>query len=199
MPMNTDPTKPDVRFAVTISDSQAYAGDMTRYRHFTARAYVLGVDKYGKTGRPEPLSPTDYSVPETAKALDGLVITAQADSDTMRRPGQEWYAWQVSYDRSGGIQLRDAEEILPVLRKIAKRLDKMSADIGRPSSLAQYCTYVARAVTSERQPFMRRVPDGQDYEGHGYRSMDANDLEYHLSSDASEWRKNHGIDADDAS
>ena len=184
--------KADVRFAVTITDS-GYAYDRHTYRHFTASAYVLGTDKYGSTGRPELLSPTDYSVPESARALEGLQITAQADSDSMRRPGDEWYGWEISYDRSR-IKLADAEEILPVLRKISKRMDALTREMGRPASLAQYCTYAVKALTSERQPFMRKVPDSQDYEGTGYRSMDADALSYHLQADATEWRKNHGID-----
>lgn len=184
--------KPDIRFAVTVSDT-GYAYDRHTCRHFAARAYVLGVDKYGSTGRPELLSPTDYSVPRGAKALAGLEITAQADSDSMRRPGDEWYAWTVQYDRHR-IELSDAEEILPVLRKIAKRMERMTAEHGRPATLAQFCSYAVKALTSERSPFMRAVPETQDYEGTGYRSMDTDALSYHLQSDAGEWRKNHGID-----
>ncbi len=183
----------DVRFAVTITDGTRYPGDQTSYRHFTARAYVLGVDKYGSTGRPELLSPTDYSVPSTAKALDGLTVTAQADSDSMKRPGDEWYAWEVSYDRSR-VQLKDAEEILPVLRKIDKRVARLTSELGRPSTLASFCAYVASAITRQTSVFLRRVDAEQDYEGTGYRSMDADALSYHLASDASEWRKDHGID-----
>ncbi len=190
----SEPTapKPDIRFAVTITkDTHDSFGD--GYRHFRATACVLGVDKYGSTGRPELLSPTDYSVPSTAKPLAGLQITAQSDSDSMKRPGDEWYAWQVEYGRHT-VKLADAEEMLPVLRKISKRIDKLTVEMGYPSTLAQFCTYAVKALTSERQPFMRKVPDGQDYEGTGYRSMDANALSYHLQSDAQEWRKNHDID-----
>jgi hypothetical protein len=195
----TDATKPDIRFAVTITDT-GYAYDRQTYRHFAARAYVLGVDKYGSTGRPELLSPTDYSVPESGKvrALAGLEITAQADSDSMRRRGDEWYAWTVAYDRHR-IELKDAEEILPILRKITRRIEALTAEHGRPATLAQFCSYAVKAITGERQPFMRKVPDSQDYEGHGYRSMDTDALSYHLQSDATEWRKNHGIDLDSAS
>lgn len=193
---SNDTTKPDIRFAVTVSDT-GYAYDRTTYRHFTARAYVLGVDKYGSSGRPELLSPTDYSVPESGKtrALAGLQITAQADGDSMKRRGDEWYAWEVSYDRHT-VQLRDAEEILPVLRKIDRTTVKLSAEHGRPVTLAQFCSYAARAITGERSPFMRTVPDSQDYDGTGYRSMDTDALGYHLLSDAAEWRKNHGIDVE---
>ena len=192
---SNDTTKPDVRFAVTISDT-GYAYDRTSYRHFAAAACVLGVDKYGSTQRPELLSPTDYSVPEGARALAGLEITAQADSDSMQLAGDEWYAWQVQYDRHR-IELKDAEEILPVLRKIAKRIERMTSDHGHPATLAQYCSYAVKALTSERQPFMRAVPESQDYEGTGYRSMDTDALSYHLQSDAQEWRKNHGIGGQD--
>ena len=188
--------KPDIRFAVTISDT-GYAYDRQLYRHFAARAYVLGVDKYGSTQQPELLSPDSYSVANgKARMLAGLEITAQSDGDHMRRRGDEWYAWTIAYDRHR-IELRDTEEILPVLRKIAKRMESLTAEHGRPASLAQYCSYAVKALTSERRPFMRKVPESQDYDGTGYRAMDTDALANHLWSDAQEWRKNHGIELED--
>lgn len=156
------------------------------------------MDKYGSTGRPELLTPGGYGIPgDRASALKGLVITAQSDNDHMKRPGDEWYGWEVSYDRFDGIQLADAEEILPVLRKIRKCQDKLNAEFGYPATLAQFCTYAARAVTSERQPFLRYVPADQDYGGSGYRSMDADALARYLQADAQAWRKEHGVKLDD--
>lgn len=191
---DTTTDQPDIRFAVTLTKDERYSGDWTSFRHFRAEAYVLGVDKYGSTGRPELLSPTDYSVPgNSARKFKGLIITAQSDSDKMKLPGNEWYAWEVSYERSG-VKLSDAEEMLPVLRKIARRQEKLNAEFGYPRTLAQFCAYAVKAVTSERQPFLRRVSDDQDWEGHGYRSMDPSALDYHLQADATEWRKNHGVD-----
>jgi hypothetical protein len=183
--------KADIRFAVTITDAPRY--DSTQYRHFRACAYILAADKYSDSHAPELHSPDSYSVDAgPARALAGLQITAQADSDSMKRPGDEWYGWSVEYDRHR-IQLRDAEEILPVLRKVQKRLDKLSGEYGRPATIAQFCTYAVSALTSESRPFMRRVDAEHDYEGTGYRSMDANALACHVQSDASEWRKSHGI------
>jgi hypothetical protein len=190
--------KPDIRFAVTISKDEAYAYDSQRYRHFAARAYVLGVDKYGKSQRPELLDPSDYSVADRdrTRALEGLVITAQSDSDSMKRAGNEWYGQSVKYNRYT-IELRDAEEMLPVLRKIDRTMARLTAEFGYPATLVQFCTYAARALTSHRKPFMRTVPADADYEGHGYRSMDADALGYHLQADAQEWREAHGIKLDD--
>lgn len=187
--------RPDIRFAVTITGDDSYAYSMAQYRHFTARAYILARDKHSDTSAYELHDPDSYSVDTgAARVLAGLQITAQADINSMKRAGDEWYAWGIAYKRTA-VKLRDAEEILPVLRKIAKRIDKLSGELGRPKSLAQFCAYAASAVTAERKPFMRRVgPDASDYEGTGYRSMDANDLASHLWHDAAEWRKNHGID-----
>lgn len=193
----TDSTKvpaPDVRFAVTIADSDGNRYGGTQYRNFAARAYILARDKYSDTHAYELHSPDSYSVEGgKARVLAGLTITAQADDSTMGRPGDEWYAWTVSYDRHR-VELRDAEEILPILRKITKRLDKLTAELGRPATLAQFCAYAASAVTPRTNVFMRAIPASQDYEATGYRSMDADALSYHLQSDAQEWRKNHGID-----
>jgi hypothetical protein len=194
----TPAPKPDIRFAITISKDEAYAYDSQRYRHFQARAYVLGIDKYGKSQRPELLDPSDYSVADRdrTRALAGLVITAQADSDSMKRAGNEWYGQAVKYDRYT-IGLKDAEEMLPVLRKVDRTMRKLSTEFGYPATLVQFCTYAARALTSHRQPFMRAVSADHDWEGHGYRSMDADALGYHLADDATEWRKNNGIELDD--
>lgn len=191
---STDTIKADVRFAVTISESSGNRYGGTQYRNFAARAYILARDKYSSDHAYELHSPDSYSVDAgPARALAGLQITAQADDSTIRRPGDEWYGWEVSYDRSR-VKLADAEEILPVLRKIQKRLDKLTSELGRPATLAQYCAYVASAITARTSVFMRSIPASQDYEATGYRSMDADALSYHLQSDAQEWRKNHGID-----
>jgi hypothetical protein len=192
--------KPDIRFAVTITDSRYNGAGMTQFRHFTARAYILGVDKYGSTGRPELLDPDEYGVPDRdrTRALKGLVVTAQADGDSMKRPDEQWYGWEAGYDRSGTIELRDAEEMQPVLRKIRKQQEKLHAEFGFPRTLALFCTYAARALTAERRPFLRRDPDGRDIEGNGgYRSMDTDALDSFLRTDAREWREAHGIKTDD--
>lgn len=193
----TSKPAPDVRFAVTITgdDGNRYGG--TQYRKFHARAYIWAPDKYSDSHGYELHDPDSYSIEGgKARALKGLQITAQADNDSMKRAGNEWYAWEVSVDRYV-VQLKDAEEILPVLRKIAKRVDALSTELGRPETLAQYCAYAVGAVTRERRPFMHRVTDpARDFEGTGYRAMDANDLAYLLYSDAVEWRKSHGVELD---
>lgn len=193
------PAKPDVRFHVTITDGDSYTGG-TRYRHFAARAYILAPDKYADSTTPVLHDPDAYGIAGThAPELKGLVITAQADSDSMARPGSgsgsgsEWYSWTVAYDRHQ-VTLTDAEQMIPVLRKIKRRMDKLTAEQGSPATLAQFCTRAASAVTPERHAFLRTVPAERDYEGTGYQSMDADALAYHVRSDATEWRKNHGID-----
>jgi hypothetical protein len=185
--------QPDIRFAVTVTDGTRYGSDITQYRKFTAQAFIWARDRHA-AGHPFDLhSPASYSVDAgPARVLDGLVVTAQADSDSMKRPGSEWYAWAVGYDRSK-TELKDAEEILPVLRKIARRTGKLAGELGQPATLAQYCAYAVSAVTSTRDPFMRRVPPGQDISGTGYHSMDASGLACFLGSDAAGWRKDRGI------
>ena len=190
----TQPTpKPDVRFHVTITDGDTYTGG-THYRHFAATAYVLAPDKYAESTTPVLQGPDDYGIPGArAPELKGLVITAQAEENSMAQPGREWYGWTVAYDRHQ-VTLADAEQMIPVLRKIKRRMDKLTRELGTPATIAQFCTYAASAITPERHAFLRTVPAERDYEGTGYQSMDANALAYHVSSDATEWRKNHGID-----
>ncbi len=188
------PAKADVRFHVTITDSGYTGRDMTQYRHFTATAGILAPDKYATdTTTPVLHDPDGYGIDgATDRALTGLTITAQADDNSMKTPAP-WYAWKVAYGRRQ-VELADAEQIIPVLRKIKRRMDKLTRELGSPATLAQFATYAASAVTTERSPFLRAVPAAQDFAGTGYHEMDADGLAYHLNSDATEWRKNHGID-----
>lgn len=55
----------------------------------------------------------------------------------------------------------------------------------------------AQADTRERHPFLTRVDRPEhDFEGTGYRSMDASALDYHIGSRCTEIRKLLGIDPD---
>lgn len=188
--MNTSKPKPDIRFFITIETGDSFGG--TRYVRFTARAMVLSHD----TDNPGLHGPDSYSIDtHGARHLDGLEITAQADTDTMRKAGREWYGWSVHYDRSR-MELQACEDAVKVLRAVDRRMRKLSDELGRPATLAQFCTYAAGAVTPERRAFMHCVDRPEhDYEGTGYRSMDASALDYHISSECTEIRKQLGIDA----
>lgn len=194
MTTSNDKPKPDVRFFTDIPDPErAVFSDGVRYAKFTCRAVVLSHDP----ANPGAWGCDSYSI-ETrgVRHLDGLEITAQADTDTMRKPGREWYGWSVHYRRDR-LELQAAEDAVKVLRAIDRRMRKLTDELGRPATLAQFCVYAASAVTRERHPFLTRVDRPEhDFEGTGYRSMDASALDYHIGSRCTEIRKLLGIDPD---
>jgi hypothetical protein len=191
MPDNGKP-KPDVRFCVEIPDPErAVFSDGVRYVKFTAAAMVLSHDP----AEPGLWGCDSYCI-ETrgVRHLDGLEITAQADTGTLRKPGREWYVWSVHYRRDR-MELQAAEDAVKVLRAIDRRMRKLGDELGPPATLAQFCVYAAGAITRERQPFQIRVDRPEhDFEGTGYRSVNATQLEYHISSRCTEIRKLLGID-----
>ena len=52
----------------------------------------------------------------------------------------------------------------------------LSDRFGYPQDLETFLSHLADALGITGQPFVRRVTEDQDYEGHGHRSMDADSL-----------------------
>jgi hypothetical protein len=186
-------SKPDIRFAVAITES-AYGGG-SRYVHFTAQAMIAAIGRFGSDeGKPGLFSPASYELPfdPDVKALAGLEISAQADENTMRKTGQEFYGWSVAYQRRS-VELADAEAMVRVLRKIGRGMTRLSGELGRPVTLAQFATHAVRALTAERAPFTRHVEDNHDFGGTGYRSMDPAALDHYIWSECAAWRERYGV------
>lgn len=185
--------KPDVRFYVEVHSSKYDSWGGSKYAHFTARAMVLDRETHGQSDAAYPLtlhSPDSYSIPGTARELAGLQVTAQLDETS-----REWYGWRVAYNRDQ-VELRDAEEMIKVLRKIDKRMHDISSQYGQPADLASFCGHAVAAVANLLHAFMRPVDANRDYEATGYRSMDVDSLRYWLQDETAQWRKDHGIDPD---
>lgn len=192
--MSEKPEKADIRFFVEVRDSSGNGYGGSQYAHFTARAMVLARESHGQSDAVYPLdlhAPDSYSIPVNARELARLEITAQLDETS-----REWYGWSVHYDRTS-VDLRDAEEIVKVLRKIQRKMDAIAGKYGRPTDLASFCGHAVMAVTDNGRPFMRTVPPERDYEGYGYHSMDVDALRWHINSETQEWRKRHGISVSD--
>lgn len=195
---NTKPAAPDIRLEVTVRPSPYNDSWSTRYVHFTARVMIAGTGRFGDVaGRPVIVAPDSSELPyDTAvRAYTGLVITAQADDSSLARPGSEFYGWHVGYESSTPIDLDRMETAVKVLRKIRVAMDKLEREVGRPLTISQFAAHAARGVTANPRPFLRPVRrDQDDYEGTGYRSMSASDMDYHVSSECTELRKKFGIE-----
>jgi hypothetical protein len=185
--------KADVRFYVEVHDSSGNAFGGSQYAHFTARCMILARESHGQSDATYPValhSPDSYSIPGTARHLAGLEITAQMDESS-----REWYGWNVHYVRER-VELRDAEEIVKVMRKITKRMDDIASQYGRPTDLGSFCGHAVAAIAGHGSVFMRSVKPENDCEGTGYRSMDVDSLRYHIEDETREWRKKHGIESE---
>ena len=192
--MNEKTAPADVRFYVQVTDSDGNCFGGSQYAHFTARAMVLARESHGQSDATYPLTlhaPDSYSIPGNARELAGLEITAQMDESS-----RDWYGWSVHYSRDQ-VDIRGAEEIVKVLRKITRKMDAIAAEYGRPTDLAAFCAHAVKAITAQGKPFMRPVKPEHDYESSGYRSMDVDSLRWFIQQETAEWRKLHGIEISD--
>jgi hypothetical protein len=190
MTSKNDQPRPDVRLHVRFEDSP-YSGYRPgeRYAHVYAVPVILARDKYGDQ-RWDAHDPDSYSVdaPGTVRAMSGLKIRAQLDDHN-----RGFYAYRLAYSLDE-MDLRKAERAVAVLRRLDKRMTALASQFGHPRDLAAFLAHLAVAlVPREPKPFIRRVSDGRDWEGTGYRSMDPDALRWWLDDQAAKWRDKYGI------
>lgn len=123
-------------------------------------------------------------------AYADLFVSAQAD-----RSSDEPYGWRVEYRNVYSVDATRAELMLKTLRRVNRKLDKMTAELGYPDTFAAYVARVAVALGvkrfywrhGDRPPMM--YSDG-DY-GHG----DANQMAYKLRETVKNFREPAGANA----
>jgi hypothetical protein len=103
-----------------------------------------------------------------------------------------FYGYRVHFDIDQ-LTLDEGERALPILRRLDKRMTALSDQFGHPRDLVQFLAHLASALGLTGQPFVTRVNDDADYEGHGHRSRDVDSLRYWLDDQAKAWRERHGI------
>ena len=193
MTTTNDLPAPDVRLHVLFEPSPYNGPGMTAYAHVYVQPVVLARAKYGDK-RWDAHDPDSYSIdaPASVRALAGLRVKAQADNHA---DGHSFYAYKVAYD--GDMDLRKMDAAHPVLRRIDKRMTVLADRFGHPRDLPAFLAHLADALLPKTpRPFIRRVEDGNDFEGTGYRSMDAAGLRYYLDGALAEWRKSAGTAVD---
>jgi hypothetical protein len=188
--MTSKPDPADVRLYVRFEDS-SHGGWDSKFAHVYARPMILAHDRYGS--HELTLHDADsYSIedPGTAvRALHNLTVSAQTDGSH-----HGFYGYEVTYTPRE-VTLRTAETMLPVLRRLDKRMTALADRFGRPQDLAGFLAHLADALGLGGQPFMRPLNAGEaDYEGTGYRAMDADGLRWWLADETAKWRERHGIE-----
>jgi hypothetical protein len=179
-----------LRLHVRFEDSP-YNSPGDRYSHVYVMPVVMGRGKYGQ----QEFTAYDVDsyeiddVPAAVRALKGLRVQAQMDDHSAA-----CYGYRVHFGAEHDqLDLREAERILPVLRRIDRKMTALSDRFGYPRDLETFLSHLADALGITGKPFVRRVTDGQDYEGTGHRSMDTDALRYWLADETSKWRERHSI------
>ena len=183
-------TTVDLRLAVRFEDSP-YNSFGDRYAHVYVMPVIMARGKYGRQEH-TAWDVDSYElddVPATVRALKGLKVRAQMDDHS-----PAFYGYRVHFDVDQ-VDLREAERILPILRRIDKKMTALSDRFGYPRDLETFLSHLADALGLSGQPFVRRVTDDHDFEGTGHRSMDTDSLRYFLNGQAREWRERYGIAA----
>jgi len=196
MTTKTIKTDVDLRLFVRVESSNSF-GD--RYAHVYVQPVVLARGKFGRQEY-DAYDVDSYEidgVPEGVSALKGLRVKAQMDTSTARG-ASPWYAYRVHFD-GGQVDVREAERILPILRRLDKRMTVLSDRYGYPRDLETFLAHLADALGLTGQPFVRRVDAEADYEGHGHRSMTVDSLRYWLQDQVKAFRERYGIETADAS
>ena len=183
----TTKTTTDLRLAVRFEDSP-YNSFGDHYCHVYVMPVVMARGKYGdQRYEAHNVDSYDIDVPASVSALKGLRVKAQMDD----RSGY-FYGYRVHFDIDQ-ITLDEGERALPILRRLDKRMTALSDQFGYPRDIVQFLAHLANAMGLAGKPFVTRVTDEADYEGHGHRSRDVDSLRYWLDDQAKAWRERHGI------
>jgi hypothetical protein len=136
----------------------------TGYGHVTVRAVEVADD-----GSPRNLS-TDDDYRERERALNGIMLTAQADRgdhSSAGDPPDYSYAWRVGIAPHAGetVSLRIAAETVRTLTAASRKVDRLDTRYGRPRTFG---AFVARWADALGLPVMtgRTGSDGM-YNGAG--------------------------------
>jgi len=194
--MSKTSDKPDLRLHVAFEEDPYGSSFGTSYAHVRAMPAVLARDKYGQHewfAHAVDSYSVDGPQPDARmRNLDGLKVSAQADNHSGDDNG--FYGFELTFEPSRKPTLHELERILPVMRRIDKRMTALRDQYGYPRDLAAYLSYLATAVCpGVKRPFIRRVDDGHDIEGTGYRSMDTEALRWWVDRELKRWREKVGV------
>lgn len=140
---------------------------------FTANVVYLTTPDRGRKNDAGVRNPM-ASDGETA-AYASLGVTAYFN------PEFGWYGWGVSYVEPTHVELRQAEHMVKMLRKIRRALDRFNETLGSETDLAGFCGRVAQAIgVTNAMSFGEYAKEMQMSETH-YRWTDVDGLRSKLA------------------
>lgn len=96
-----------------------------------------------------------------------LVITAQADRSGS---SSDAYGWRVEYKQPYAVELLRAEEMVKVLRKVSRGLDKMERELGYCESFGAYVARVGKVLGMSAYGWL--ADDSPSASGPGFQYSD---------------------------
>lgn len=117
-----------------------------------------------------------------------LRISALADRDATMG---DTYGWSTEYRDVFAVDLRRAEAMVKVLRRLTRELEKLNGELGYAESFGAYCARVAKVLGVKKFGWKT---DGRSstYADNEYRFGDAPQLAYRLASVLAEYRQPAG-------
>jgi hypothetical protein len=125
--------------------------------------------------------------------LADLSLTAQLDH-VAADPNP--YGWRTECRQPYAVDLRRAQTMVRVLRKINRDLERMRDQLGHPESFAAYLARVARALGVTRFCWATERR-GWAYDDNEHRFADADEMTDHVNRLCRDFAKEH-LDAGDA-
>lgn len=125
--------------------------------------------------------------------LADLAITPQLDHVAA---DPHPYGWRTEYRQPYAVDLRRAQTMVTVLRKIDRGLERMRGQLGHPESFTAYLARVARALGVTRFCWATERR-GWAHDDNEHRFADADEMTHHVNRLCRDFAKEH-MDAGDA-
>ena len=103
----------------------------------------------------------DEELPLADLTIEALVNAEHADLGAS-------YGWSIDYSDVYHVDLRRADAMAKLLKTIGKRMDKSSAQYGRPATFGAFVAHAARAIGATTIVFERKHGRGNSYDDNDY-------------------------------
>lgn len=134
------------------------------------------VGRFLRVSAAEALRNPNYTDADEWAALDDCQVSASVDLD-----GRDVYAFDVEYARPGWVDLRRAEQIVKVLRKVHRGLERLCAAEGPSGTFHAYAVRVARLLKVKLFLFEQHHA-GSSYADNEYQILSVGDGMCRLAS-----------------
>jgi hypothetical protein len=187
------PAAPPLLLHCTFRDAARDTyGDMTKYAHFEAEAFILAPERFGPDKNMLRLrDPDDAEFGSPLRELSGFQVTAQIDDVS-----PDFYGLHIGFrPRYGGLaDLDQARRFVRVLGRVDRARTRLEDQVGRAQDIPQTMAYLARGLgIKDAHPFTCPLDGRDDINGIGARYLDTDQLRWWLTGQVKEWRKRYGL------